>query len=106
MPEALTGGKSPDGERLVAIDMLGAGVTEPCCLCGAGRPGLSRFPAPVDATVVGIVDTVDKRLMGIWRAAAIKGQTSLLGAVPKDTLRIEFTARWMKPPQPWGWPVP
>jgi ethanolamine utilization protein EutN len=54
------GSKSPGGERLVAIDMLGAGVTETVLFVrgGAARVHLPA-PVPVDATVVGIVDTVD-----------------------------------------------
>lgn len=54
------GSKSQDGERLVAIDMLGAGVTETVLFVrgGAARINLPS-PAPVDATIVGIVDTVD-----------------------------------------------
>jgi microcompartment protein CcmK/EutM len=56
------GGAFPDGERLVAIDTLGAGVSETVLFVrgGAARVGLLT-PAPVDAAVVGIVDTVDVR---------------------------------------------
>ena len=54
------GGNSPDGERLVAIDTLGAGVSETVLFVrgGAARVNLAA-PTPVDAAVVGIVDTVD-----------------------------------------------
>lgn len=54
------GSHSPDGERLVAIDTLGAGVSETVLFVrgGAARVNLPA-PAPVDATVVGIVDSVD-----------------------------------------------
>jgi ethanolamine utilization protein EutN len=56
------GGVSPSGERLVAIDTLGAGVTETVLFVrgGAARVNLAG-PTPVDAAVVGIVDTVDVR---------------------------------------------
>ena len=48
------------GERLVAIDYLGAGVGERVLVTkGSGaRTSLDR-PTPTDATVVGIIDTVD-----------------------------------------------
>lgn len=48
------------GERLVAIDTLGAGVNDTVLVVrgGAARLGLPRI-APVDAAVVGIVDSVD-----------------------------------------------
>ncbi len=47
-------------ERLVAIDYLGAGVGERVLVTkGSGaRTSLER-PTPTDATVVGIIDTVD-----------------------------------------------
>ena len=56
------GGWSPEGERLVAIDTLGAGVGETVLFVrgGAARVNLAT-PAPVDAAIVGIVDTVDVR---------------------------------------------
>ncbi len=54
------GSASPHGERLVAIDTLGAGVSETVLFVrgGAARINLSS-PAPIDAAVVGIVDSVD-----------------------------------------------
>lgn len=54
------GDSTSRGERLVAVDMLGAGVRDLVLVVrgGAARLGLPH-PAPVDATVVGIVDTVD-----------------------------------------------
>ena len=54
------GSSAPKGERLVAIDTLGAGVGDTVLVVrgGAARLNLPR-PAPVDAAVVGIVDTVD-----------------------------------------------
>ncbi|HMQ32820.1 MAG TPA: EutN/CcmL family microcompartment protein [Chloroflexaceae bacterium] len=53
-------GGAPRGERLVAIDTLGAGVRDTVLVVrgGAARLGLAT-PAPVDAAVVGIVDSVD-----------------------------------------------
>lgn len=50
-------------ERLVAIDMLGAGITDLVLFVrgGAARVNLPT-PAPVDATVVGIIDSVDVEL--------------------------------------------
>ncbi len=52
-------GRAPQGERLVAIDTLGAGVRDVVLVVrgAAARLGLPA-PAPVDAAVVGIVDTV------------------------------------------------
>ena len=57
------GSQSPNGEREVAIDTLGAGVGETVLFVrgGAARVTLAS-PAPVDAAIVGIVDTVDVRL--------------------------------------------
>jgi ethanolamine utilization protein EutN len=54
------GSSSPHGERLVAVDTLGAGVTDTVLFVrgGAARINLPA-PAPVDAAIVGIVDTVD-----------------------------------------------
>jgi ethanolamine utilization protein EutN len=54
------GDAASKGERLVAVDTLGAGVGETVLVVrgGAARVGLPHA-APVDATVVGIVDTVD-----------------------------------------------
>jgi ethanolamine utilization protein EutN len=51
---------TPKGERLVAVDTLGAGVGETVLVVrgGAARIGMTA-PAPVDAAVVGIVDSVD-----------------------------------------------
>lgn len=54
------GSSSPNGERLVAVDALGAGITDTVLFVrgGASRVNLPT-PAPVDAAIVGIVDTVD-----------------------------------------------
>ncbi len=50
------------GGRVVAIDTLGAGVSDTVLYAtgGAARVML-RQPAPVDAAVIGIVDSVDVR---------------------------------------------
>jgi microcompartment protein CcmK/EutM len=50
------------GTALLAIDTLGAGVHEKVLIVMEGRAAgeaLGRTLAPVDAAVVGIVDTVD-----------------------------------------------
>jgi ethanolamine utilization protein EutN len=54
------GAEKPKGERLVAVDTLGAGVRDTVLVVrgGAARLGLPHA-APVDAAVVGIVDSVD-----------------------------------------------
>ena len=54
-----SGSTTPNGERLVAIDTLGAGVTDTVLFVrgGAARVNLPA-PTPVDAAVVGIVDSV------------------------------------------------
>ncbi len=48
------------GKELVACDTLGAGVGERVLVAtgGAARTSLPA-PAPTDATIVGIIDTVD-----------------------------------------------
>lgn len=58
--EVLDPGRGARGERLVAVDTLGAGAGDTVLVVrgGAARLGLPS-PAPVDAAVVGIVDTVD-----------------------------------------------
>lgn len=54
------GSNSTNNERLVAIDDLGAGITDTVLFVrgGAARVNLETL-APVDAAIVGIVDTVD-----------------------------------------------
>lgn len=49
-----------DAERLVAVDTVGAGIGEVVLVArgGAARATLPVI-APTDATIVGIVDTVD-----------------------------------------------
>lgn len=52
----------PRGTALLAVDALGAGVHEKVLVVMEGRAAgeaLGRKLAPVDAAVVGIVDTVD-----------------------------------------------
>jgi microcompartment protein CcmK/EutM len=52
----------PRGTALIAIDTLGAGVHEKVLIVMEGRAAgeaLGRKLAPVDAAVIGIVDTVD-----------------------------------------------
>ena len=50
------------GERLVAVDYLGAGVGERVLVAqGCSARVTLEKPAPTDATVVGIVDAVEHR---------------------------------------------
>ena len=50
-----------DAQRLIAVDSVGAGVGERVLvtLGGAARVIGTTVDAPTDATIVGIVDTVD-----------------------------------------------
>jgi microcompartment protein CcmK/EutM len=60
--QPLTLDDKPWGTALLAIDTLGAGVHEKVLVVMEGRAAgeaLGRTRAPVDAAVVGIVDTVD-----------------------------------------------
>ena len=53
---------SPRGTTVLAVDTLGAGVDERVLVVMEGRAAgeaLGRKLAPVDAAVVGIIDTVD-----------------------------------------------
>ena len=53
---------SPRGTALLAVDGVGAGVHEKVLVVLEGRAAgeaLGRKAAPVDAAIVGIVDTVD-----------------------------------------------
>jgi ethanolamine utilization protein EutN len=53
---------APKGATLLAIDSVGAGVGERVLIVLEGRAAgeaLGRAVAPVDAAIVGIVDTVD-----------------------------------------------
>jgi microcompartment protein CcmK/EutM len=60
--QPLTLADTPRGTVLLAIDTLGAGVHEKVLVVMEGRAAgeaLGRTLAPVDAAVVGIIDTVD-----------------------------------------------
>jgi microcompartment protein CcmK/EutM len=60
--QPLTLDDKPRGTALLAVDVLGAGVHEKVLIVMEGRAAneaLGRKLAPVDAAVVGIVDTVD-----------------------------------------------
>ncbi len=53
---------SPRGTPLLAVDSVGAGVTEKVLVVIEGRAAgdaLGRKLAPVDAAVIGIIDSVD-----------------------------------------------
>jgi ethanolamine utilization protein EutN len=47
--------------QVVAVDTVGAGVSDLVlvALGGAARVALPNSPAPVDATIIGIIDSVD-----------------------------------------------
>jgi ethanolamine utilization protein EutN len=60
--QPLTLDDKPRGTALLAIDSLGAGVHEKVLIVMEGRAAgelLGKEAAPVDAAVIGIVDTVD-----------------------------------------------
>ena len=60
--QPLTLDDQPRGTALLAVDALGAGVHEKVLIVMEGRAAgeaLGRKLAPVDAAVVGIIDTVD-----------------------------------------------
>jgi ethanolamine utilization protein EutN len=60
--QPLTLEDTPRGTPVIAVDALGAGVHERVLIVMEGRAAgeaLGRTLAPVDAAVVGIVDTVD-----------------------------------------------
>ena len=60
--QPLTLEDTPRGTAIIAVDALGAGVHEKVLIVMEGRAAgeaLGRKLAPVDAAVVGIVDTVD-----------------------------------------------
>lgn len=53
---------TPRGATLLAVDSVGAGITERVLIVLEGRAAgeaLGRKGAPVDAAVIGIVDSVD-----------------------------------------------
>jgi len=57
----LTPEKEPDGAYEVAVDTVGAGVSETVLICTGSSARMTdrTEKAPVDATIVGIVDTVN-----------------------------------------------
>lgn len=60
--QPLTLDGEPRGTALLAVDSLGAGVHERVLIVMEGRAAgqiLGRTLAPVDAAIVGIIDTVD-----------------------------------------------
>ena len=60
--QPLTIDDEPRGTAILAVDALGAGVHEKVLIVMEGRAAgeaLGRKLAPVDAAVVGIIDTVD-----------------------------------------------
>jgi ethanolamine utilization protein EutN len=55
---------APRGTPLLAVDSVGAGVTEKVLVVIEGRAAgeaLGRKAAPVDAAIIGIIDSVDVR---------------------------------------------
>ena len=54
-------GEKPEGEPFVAVDAVGAGVTERVIVVrGSGaRQGVDDELSPVDATIIGIIDRID-----------------------------------------------
>ena len=60
--QPITPDDQPRGTVLLAVDSVGAGVHEKVLLVIEGRAAgeaLGRKGAPVDAAIIGIVDTVD-----------------------------------------------
>ncbi len=60
--QPLTLDDQPRGTAVLAVDALGAGVDEKVLIVMEGRAAgeaLGRKLAPVDAAVIGIIDTVD-----------------------------------------------
>ncbi len=51
----------PEGELFVAIDAVGAGIGEQVLIArgSAARKAIDNESAPVDATIVGIIDEID-----------------------------------------------
>lgn len=60
---AIDGDGNPKGKPFIATDSIGAGAGETVFLCGGGEAALP-FPGkqrpPSDATVIGIVDSVER----------------------------------------------
>ena len=62
MVQPLTLEDTPRGGELLAVDGVGAGVHEKVLIVLEGRAAsdaIGRKAAPVDAAIVGIIDTVD-----------------------------------------------
>jgi len=60
--QPLTVDDAPKGAALLAVDGVGAGVTEKVLVVLEGRAAgetLGRKRAPVDAAIVGIIDRID-----------------------------------------------
>ena len=60
--QPVTPDDQPHGSALLAVDAVGAGVSERVLIVLEGRAAgeaLGRKAAPVDAAIVGIIDTVD-----------------------------------------------
>jgi len=60
--QPLNADDTPRGTALLAIDSVGAGVTEKVLVVLEGRAAgeaLGRKGAPVDAAIVGIIDSID-----------------------------------------------
>jgi ethanolamine utilization protein EutN len=60
--QPLESDSSPRGTPVLAIDSVGAGVGERVLLVLDGRAAqdaLGRKPSPVDAAIIGIIDSVD-----------------------------------------------
>ena len=60
--QPLTLDHEPRGTALLAVDSLGAGIHEKVLIVMEGRAAgqiLGRTLAPVDAAIIGIIDTVD-----------------------------------------------
>ena len=63
---------TPRGAALLAVDGVGAGVHEKVLIVLEGRAAgeaLGKKGAPVDAAVIGIIDTVDR--LGRWVTALV-----------------------------------
>jgi len=60
---AIDGSGNPKGKPFVATDSIGAGAGETVFLCGGGEAALP-FPGkqrpPSDATIIGIVDSIER----------------------------------------------
>ncbi len=54
-------GEKPEGEPFVAVDAVGAGVTERVIVVrgSSARQGVDDALSPVDAAIIGIVDRID-----------------------------------------------